>query len=269
MPGKRWTQKDRDALIGQVKRGRNLPQIRVRGRSPAAVNQQRQRLRDSGELAHHPKRELQLWTIKEIRLLADYSMSYGLSAAEIAAKDLLTGRSKDSIGQQMRRLGLGDPKRRRASANAHRLNLEQREELKQFLKTKGRKLASREVAERFQLVPSTITAYRRRLNLQLSWREARDSADHRRRQARARKMISKKNRARWAKWRAGRRRALRQLERQLKRGGESGPERQCVRCEEHWLERKEFYALTKRTRRGGTAYTISRTCRACRAVHGQ
>ena len=113
MPGKRWTQKDRDSLIRQVKRGRSLPQISIRGRSPAAVNQQRQRLRDSGELAQHPKRELRAWTMKQIRLLADYSMSYGLSAAEIAAKDLLPGRSKDSISQQMRRRGLGDPKRRR------------------------------------------------------------------------------------------------------------------------------------------------------------
>lgn len=269
MPGKRWTQKDRDSLIRQVRRGLALPQISVRGRSPAAVNQQRQRLRDSGVLGQHPKRELRAWTMKEIRLLADYSMGYGLSAAEIATIDLLTGRSKDSISQQMRRQGLGDPKRRLASASAHRLNPDQRAELRQFLETNGRKMASREVAERFKLAPSTITAYRRRLNLQLSWREARDSADYRRRQARIRKAISKKNRARWAKWRAERRRTSRQLERQLKRRGASDPERQCARCQERWLERKEFFALTKRTGRGSEVYTMSLTCRSCRTEQGR
>ena len=252
MPGARWTEQDRDSLIQQVDRGRTLPQILIQGRTPASVNQQRQRLRNSGALAQLPKRPLQMWTIKEIRALGYYCMRYGLSAAEIAKQDLLSGRSTDSISQQMRRQGLGDPKRRRASAKAHRLNPDQRAELEEFVQTEGRKMASRELAERFKLAPSTITAYRRRLNLQLSWHEARDSEDYRRRQAR------------WAKWRAGRRRALRQLERQLKGRGASDPERQCVRCQEHWLERNEFFALTKRTRRGSTVYTMSLACRACR-----
>ena len=266
MPGARWTEQERDSLIQQVERGGTLPQIRIHGRTPASVNQQRQRLRDSGALEQLPKRALQLWTIKEVRALGYYCVRYGFSAAEIAARDLLSGRSKDSISQQMRRQGLGDPKRRRASAKAHKLNPEQRAELIQFLETEGLKVASLEVAERFKLAPSTVTAYRRRLNLQLSWHEARDSEDYRHRQVRIREAIRKKNRARWAKWRAGRRRALRQLERQLKRSGASDLDRQCVRCQEHWLATREFFALTKRTRRGNTVYTMSLACRACRAA---
>ncbi len=265
MPGKRWTQKERDSLIRQVKRGWTLPQLRIQGRSPASVNQQRQRFRDSGVLDQHPKRALRVWTIREIRELAYYCRRYELSAREIAHRDLLPGRSKDSVSQQMRRQGLGNPKRRRAAARAHRLNPNQRLALEEFLHSEGRKMASREVAERFKLALSTITAYRRRLNLQLSWREARDSAGYQERQDRVRKVIARKTRARWRRWRAERRRALRQLERQLKRAGTSESGRGCVRCGEQWLARTEFFALTRRTRRGRTDYTMSRTCRACRA----
>ena len=126
MPGKRWTQPERESLIRQVKQGKRLPQIRIRARSQAAVNQHRQRLRETGLLGQDSKRSLRLWTMREIRSLRNYTNGYRLSATQIVRAGLLTGRSKDSISQQMRRQGLGDPRRREASRAARRLDAEEK-----------------------------------------------------------------------------------------------------------------------------------------------
>ena len=111
MPGKKWAHREKESLIRQAKQGKRLPQIRISGRSPAAVNQQRQRLRNVGLLGEVPKRRLRMWTTKEIRSPPGYVNRSRLSATQIARAGLLASPSKDSISQQMRRQGLGDPKR--------------------------------------------------------------------------------------------------------------------------------------------------------------
>ncbi len=265
MPGKAWTQQEKELLIRQVGQGRKLPQIQIPSRSPAAINQQRQRLREAGFVSTDSKRKLRLWTIKEIRALREYANGYRLSAARIVRAGLLPGRGKDSIGQQMKRQGLGDPKRRRAGRKAHRLNAQERAELERFLRAKGRKLSSAQVAERFKISPKTITAYRRRLKLRLSWHEARASAQYRQRAETLRRILIQRTRARWTEWRAKRREVLKNLQWQMRRKGDRRELRQCVRCGEKWFAAKEFFALTKRRREDVVTYTMSRTCRACRA----
>ncbi len=265
MPGKAWTQQGKELLIRQVSQGSKLPQIQIPARSSAAINQQRQRLREAGFVSKDSKRSLRLWTIKEVRGLQQYAKGYGLSATQIVQAGLLPGRSKDSISQQMRRQGLGDPKRRRAARTAHRLDARERAALARFLPATGRKLSSAEVAARFNISPKTVTAYRRRLKLQLSWHAARASAQYRQRAEKLRHIVIERNQARWTKWRATRREVLKRLQWQMRRDRQRHESRHCVRCGESWFAVKEFFALTKRSRRGVVAYTMSRTCRACRA----
>ena len=265
MPGKRWAQREKQSLIRQVKQGKRLPQIRISGRSPAGANQQRQRLRSAGLLGEVPKRRLRLWTIKEIRSLRVYINRFRLSAAQIAKAGLLAGRGKDSISQQMRRQGLGNPKRQEASRSAHRLDAKGKTALETFLKTKGRKLASAEVAEKFDVSPKTVTGYRRRLKLQLSWHEARNSERWRRRMEELRRLFIRRLRTRWKDWRVQRRRRLKNLQWRMKGQRISSPTRRCVICGESWLELKEFFPVTKRHRRETVTYAMSLTCRACRA----
>ena len=265
MPGKRWVQREKESLIRQVKQGKRLPQIRISGRSPAAVNQQRQGLRNAGPLGEVPKRRLRLWTTKEIRSLRGYVNRFRLSAAQIARAGLLAGRGKDSISQQMRRQGLGDPKRQEASRSAHRLDAKEKAALERFLRTKGRKLANGEVAEKFEISPKTVTAYRRRLKLQLSWHEARSSERYRQRMEEFRRVFVRRLRTRWKEWRVKRRRRLINLQWRMKGQGISFPTRRCVICGESWLELKEFFPVTKRRRNETVTYTMSLTCRACRA----
>ena len=128
--------------------------------------------------------------MREIQSLRRYVNSFRLSAARIARAGLLTGRSKDSISQQMRRIGLGHPKRRETSRSAHRLDADEKAALVSFLKTQGRKLQSSEVSEKFGISAKTVTAYRRRLKLQLSWQEARNSERYKRRMEELRRVIS-------------------------------------------------------------------------------
>ena len=266
MAGKAWTQQEKELLIRQVSQGRKLPQIHIRSRSPAAINQQRQRLREAGFVSKDSKRSLRLWTIREIRgLLQDYAKRYRLSAGQIARAGLLRGRSKDSISQQMKRQGLGDPKRRQAARTAHRLDAQERAALERFLRARGQKLASAQVAQRFKISPQTVTAYRRRLKLQLSWHGARASAEYRQQAEKLRRLFIQRTRARWTEWRAKRREALKNLQWQMRRDRHPDRLRQCIRCGEEWLAVKEFFALTKRQRRDVVTYTMSLTCRACRA----
>ena len=205
MPGKRWVPREKESLIRQVKQGKRLPQIRISGRSPAGVNQQRQRLRNAGLLGEVPKRRLRMWTTKEIRSLREHVSRSRLSARQIARAGLLAGRGKDSISQQMRRQGLGDPKRQEASRSAHRLDAKEKVALERFLRIGGRKLASGEVADKFEISPKTVTAYRRRLKLQLSWHEARSSERYRQRMEELRRVFVHRLRTRWKKWRVERR----------------------------------------------------------------
>ena len=116
-----------------------------------------------------------------------------------------------------------------------------------------------------QISPQTVTAYRRRLKLQLSWHEARASAHYRQRAEKLRRIFIQRTRARWTKWRARRREVLKNLQWQMGREGDRHELRQCVRCGEEWFAVKEFFALTKRRREEVVTYTMSRTCRACRA----
>ena len=269
MPGKRWTEHEKEFLIRQAREGRKLPQIHIPARSPAAINQQRQRLREAGFVSTDSKRSLRLWTIREIRGLQDYTKRYRLSAAQITRAELLPGRSKDSISQQMKRQGLGDPKRRQAARTAHRLDAQERVALERFLGARGRKLSSAQVAKRFKISPQTVTAYRRCLKLQLSWHEARASAQYRQRAEKLRHILIQRTRARWMKWRAKRREVLKNLQWQMRRERQRHELRQCVRCGEAWFAVKAFFALTTRRRGGVVTYTMSRTCRACWAERGR
>lgn len=265
MPGKRWSPSERRALIRHVRQGKTLADIHIRGRSPAAINNQRQRVREAGLLGNAEKRHLHMWTMRELRALRRYVQALQMSAARIARAGLLPRHSKDSISQQMRRQKLGNPKRREAARLARRLDRTERSALEHFLKTEGRTLSSKELAEKFVISPKTVTAYRRRLNLQLSWHEARSSGRYKQHMERVRRGISRKLRARWQRWRAEQRQKLRHLQWHMERRQLNHPKRACVQCGKAWFATKEFFRVAKRHRRGTVSYTMSRTCRACRA----
>jgi hypothetical protein len=107
-----------------------LPKLSVPGKTTAAINNQRRRLKEAGllknsftGLRHVP------WTICELRQLARLTGEHGFSAAFIAQLQLIPGRSQHAISKMMGRHGLGNPAIKSRARNARRLTPEIRREL--------------------------------------------------------------------------------------------------------------------------------------------
>ena len=265
MPGERWTKEQLDTLLYQLRVERKpLPHLQVPEKSLAAVNNQRQRLKRAG-LLHEvfAGRQLAPWTICELNQLRKLTREYGFSAAFIAQLQLIPGRTVHAISKMMARHGLGNLDVKRRAQNACRLTVEQRQQLQQFLLHEGRLIPSVRVAAKWGLARQTVTAYRRRLGVPLSWDEARSSADYQLNQQKRGRVFSEQLHNRWAEWRVRRERRLHALKAALQRSPNPPPSRSCCACGEHWFATKDFFYLT--SKRGRTSFSMSQTCRLCRS----
>ena len=164
----------------------------------------------------------------------------------------------------MTRHGLGNPDIKRRAQNACRLTAEQRGQLERFLLHEGRLMPSARVAAEWGLAPQTVTAYRRRIGVPLSWEEARSSEDYQVNQQKRGRALSKQLHARWAEWRGKREQRLHTLKAALQGSLNPPPSRTCCACGEHWFATKDFFYLTRK--RSGTSLSMSHTCRLCRSA---
>ena len=265
MPGERWTNEELESLLYQLRVERkSLPHLKVSEKSLAAVNSQRQRLKRAGRLdGVFAGRQLAPWTIRELNELIKLTREYKFSAAFIAQLQLIPGRTANAISKMMARQGLGNPDIKRRAHNACRLTTEERRELQHFLLHEGRLMPSVRVAEAWGLARQTVTAYRRRLGVPLSWEEARSSEDYRLNQRKRARAFSIHLYARWAQWRANREQRLWALRAALQRSPMPPPTRTCCACGEHWFATKDFFYITRK--RSGT-FSMSHTCRLCRSA---
>src|SRR3954462_5849799 len=105
MPGERWTKEQLDTLLYQLLVERkSLPYLQVPGKSLAAVNNQRQRLKRAGWLDEvFAGRQLAPWTIRELNELRKLTREYEFSAALIAQLQLIPGRTVHAISKMMAR----------------------------------------------------------------------------------------------------------------------------------------------------------------------
>ena len=111
VPSGRWIQQEVDDLVYQiVSESRTLPQLQIPGKSQAAINNRRRRLKITGRLEHvFVGRKLKPWTIRELKHLRSLTIDYGFSAEFIAQLQLIPGRSKHAVSKMMGRVGLGNP----------------------------------------------------------------------------------------------------------------------------------------------------------------
>ena len=269
MPGQPWTQEELDSLLRQVIVERKpLPQLSVPGKTTAAINNQRRRLKEAGllensfsGLRHVP------WTIRELRQLARLTGEHGFSAAFIAQLQLIPGRSQHAISKMMGRHGLGSPGVKSRARNARRLTPERRRELEGFLREEGRFWPSAAVAGQWGLAAQTVNGMRRRLGVALSWKEARASEGYRMGQQRRARAFANQLHHRWQEWRARREQRFRAAQSQLAQSPGAPPRRICVVCGEHWFATRYFFHVQTRQRdRAISATSMSRTCRLCRAA---
>jgi len=265
MPGERWTKEELNSLLYQLRVERkSLPLLQVPNKSLAAVNNQRQRLKRAGRLdGVFAGRDLASWSIRELNELTKLTRDYGFSAAFIAQLQLIPGRTTYAISKMMARHGLGNPDVKRRAQNACRLTAEDRRELRHFLLNEGRLIPSVRVAEIWGLAQKTVTAYRRRLGVPLSWEEARSSEEYQLDQRKRSRAFSAQLYTRWAEWRIKREERLRGRKAALQRSLIPPPSRTCCACGEHWFATKEFFYITRK--RSGTL-SMSHTCLLCRSA---
>ncbi|MFN7994903.1 MAG: hypothetical protein U0Q18_14955 [Bryobacteraceae bacterium] len=267
MPGHRWTKPEIDLLVDQVvHQGRPLPEIEISGKSRAAINNQRKRLQRAGLLnGAFCGRDVKPWTFPELKKLTSLTQEYGFSASFIAQMDLLPGRTKDSISKMMGRHGLGNPEVKERARMARRLEPEGREELREFLLGEGRMLPSIDVARRWGVAQKTVTAYRRRLGIRLSWREARSSEEFCRQHDKQAKAFVEHTRERWRQWRDRRRSTWEKRRQELSQSADCPPLRTCQECGEAWFETREFFHVRLRRSADHSKVSYCRICRLCRA----
>jgi len=233
----------------------------------AAINNQRRRLKEAGVLQNaFPGRHLVPWTICELRQLTKLTQEHGFSAAFIAQLQLIAGRSEYAVSKMMARHGLGDPTVKSRAQTAQRLCPEQRRELERFLREEGRFQSCVQIARRWGLAEQTINAYRRRLGVPLSWREARASDEHRRYEEIRRRAFEETLRKRWEDWRIRREQRLRALQLRLNSSPHPPDRRKCDSCCEVWFATREFFHVAVRQRGTSESVSMSRTCRLCRSA---
>jgi hypothetical protein len=255
-----------EILLHQLRVERKpLPQLQVPGKSIAAVNNQRQRLKRAGWLGEaFAGRELVPWTICELKQLTKLTREYGFSAAFIAQLQLIPGRTVHAVSKMMTRHGLGNPDVKRRAQNAQRLTAQQRRQLPQFLLHEGRFMPSVRVSAEWGLAQQTVNAYRRRFGVPLSWDEARSSQDYKLNQQNRGHAFSEQLHRRWAEWRVTREKRLHALKAALQRSPNPPPARSCCACGEQWFATKDFFYVT--SKRGGNSFCMSHICRLCRSA---
>ncbi len=267
MPGSRWTKPQIESLVDQIVHlNKPLPEIDVEGKTRAAINNQRKRLQRAGVLnGSFAGREVKPWTFPELKKLTTFTQDYNFSASFIAQMGLLPGRTKDSISKMMGRHGLGNPAIKERARLAQRFDPEHRQEFEHFLLGEGRLLPSMAIAHQWGLAQKTVTAYRRRLGIQLSWEEARSSEDFRRQQSKRAAAFVAHTRERWSHWRERKKIEWEKLRQQLSQRHDCPPARHCQACGEQWYASREFFHVRTRHSPSGLKTSYCRICRLCRA----
>jgi DNA-binding CsgD family transcriptional regulator len=267
MPGDCWNTNEIESLITQVRGNTTLPEIAIPGKTEAAVNNQRRRLKEAGRLnGIFLGRTLKPWTICELNRLRNFTTEYGYSADFIAQLQLVPGRTKDAVSGMMHRKGFGNATIRERAQQAHHLTAREREELTVFLQGDGRLLPSRMIAEQWGIAPKTINGYRRRLGIALSWQQARDSQEYHAKRERLASRFARQTRERWHRWREQRHQTLAALRDELALLPSPPAVRVCHGCGQQWYATKEFYHVQTRKRGKREQLTMSRTCRLCRSA---
>lgn len=267
MPGSRWTKPQIESLVDQIVHlSKPLPQIDIPGKTRAAINNQRKRLQQAGVLnGSFAGRAVRPWTFPELKRLTAFTAEYGFSASFIAQMGLLPGRSKDSISKMMGRHGLGNPAIKERARQACRLDPPRRAEFQRFLLGEGRLLPSIVIARQWGLAQKTVTAYRRRLGIQLSWREARSSDEYRRQQRKRAAAFVAHTRERWRQWRERKMLGWEKLRQQMSQRADCPSARVCQACGEQWYAAREFFHVRTRRSPAGVKTSYCRICRLCRA----
>jgi hypothetical protein len=266
MPRRAWSDIQRQALVHQiVVEGRKLPDLDIPGRTAAALNNERYRLRGQGLLGEScPVRKVKLYNMRELNDLKRYA-AMGFSAGKIYG--MLPGRSKDSISQAMRRNSLGNPRVRARAKLARRLDSTTKKRLESYVLDIAKVESSDAVAEKFDIRVKQVHYYRRKLGVAPSWHDARNTTDHQAKKEERHNRNSVRMKAVWARRRRARRAQFENEAAKLIAQETDLRPRICKTCSGIWYANALFYhAMSKRTKDGLVKKLFYRVCRLCRSA---
>jgi hypothetical protein len=211
-------------------------------------------------------RTLKPWTICELNQLRNFTREYGFSAGLISQLQLIAGRSKDAVSGMMHRNGLGNPAVSARAKQFRRLTESERDELTVFLLGGEERLMSRRsVAAKWGFTQQTVCGYHRRLEIPLSWQQARSSKEYQDRGKRLARRSVRVMRERWREWRERRRESLENLREGMELLAPPPARRVCQVCQQPWFAARDFYYVQTRKCGQREKITMSRTCRLCRS----
>jgi hypothetical protein len=266
VPKKAWSDIERQALVHQIiLEGRKLPQLDIPGRTAAALNNERRRLRDRGLLGEScPVRKVKLYNMRELNALKRYA-AMGFSAGKIYG--VLPCRSKQSISQAMRRNNLGNPKVRARAKLARRLDNALKQILETYVLNNAKGQSSEAVAEKFDIRVKQVRYYRRKLGVAPSWHDARNTPDYQAKKVEIHSKTSARMKAVWARKRKTRRVQFEKEAARLTAQGTNLHSRLCTKCNAPWYGSEFFYhGMSKKTKDGQVKTLFYRICRLCRSA---
>ncbi len=261
----RWTKAQIRSLVRQIiKERKRLPDIYIEGKSPAAVNNQRRRLRLRGKLDIGQALRKRKYSDEELAILEHYGCKLGWTARQICEAGMLPNRSYHSISKAMGRQGYGDPVRVERAKQARRLKREERKNFEQFIRGDGRKLSSERIAELWGIARNTVNFYRRKFGVSLSWHEARAVSSTVEKRQRLNEIRRAHLKRRWTRYRTEQIKRLLSLQQRLKRRGCQARTRVCKSCACEWFALPVFFPTHTDKRKRGARISMSRTCRICK-----
>ena len=125
-------------------------------------------------------------------------------------------------------------------------------------------LSSKAVAKRWHVSRSQLNSYRRRLQLQLSWHEARAVSMADAERAHLSELKRRQMHARWAVYREQTTKRLLDLQHRMERQVHRAPIRVCRSCAYPWFALPTFFAVHRKKQHHRVKVSMAQTCRVCK-----
>lgn len=259
MPGKRWSDQEKNALRVALRDVDNVSDVQIEGRRANAIRMQAVRM---GLI--EPNAPRWNWSLTQRRRLKKY-WRIGLRPEEIYDNNLLgePHRSLWSIKKKWGRMKLSDRQRARKMRHKKIWKPGEKHDFDQYLLEHSATMTPEEIGEVWGVARSTVARWQTMLGVKRS-REAVMLMDYSQaKQWRARRRIRVANRRSAEQRRAERQADLEEQAELLRRRCRHVEERVCTDCGRSWPQRAAFFHPTDKHCDFGTSRYFKHRCRFC------
>ena len=259
MPGKRWSDKEKDALRQALQSGVDVKDVRINERRPNAIRVQTIRM-----VLIKPNASRWNWPLRQRRLLKKY-WRLGLKPDEIHDNDLLGEpyRSLWSIKKKWGRMKLADRKRARKMRRKKVWKPGEKQEFDRFLLENSATMTPEQIGEIWNVARSTVARWQTELGVKKSRDTVMQMQYSLAKQQRARQRIRRTNVKCAAERRARHEAFLCEQAEALSVRCRHVDERVCIDCGRSWPKRAVFFHPTDKRIEFGTSRYFKHRCRLC------